>query len=219
MGSLSLEIKARCSDPARIRKILLARGASFKGLDRQIDTYFRVPSGRSQYQSIEAELRLGPSKLPLSKRKTKFGRLKLREGNIENALIYYKRTDQKNSKKCDSLLWRPCEHKGQAFGDGLSPMRSLKQILKVACGVLAVVDKKREIYFIKNVKFHIDRVKKLGNFMEIEVFGPARAAAKLKKQCGFFQKLLGIRAKDLVADSYSDQILKARKRSTGNGQR
>lgn len=186
MGSLSLEIKARCSDPGRIRKILLARGASFKGLDSQVDTYFRVPSGR----------------------------LKLREGNIENALIYYKRTDQKKSKKCDSLLWRPCE-----LGDCLPPMRSLKRILGTACGILAVVDKKREIYFIKNTKFHIDRVKKLGRFVEIEVFGLSRAAMKLKRQCESYQKLLGIGAKDLVAHSYSDLILKSGERQTGDGER
>jgi adenylate cyclase class 2 len=170
MDLLSLEIKARCPDPNHIRKILLARGAFFKGLDRQVDTYFRVPSGR----------------------------LKLREGNIENALIYYKRTDQKRSKKCDASLF-PCKKK-----------TPLKKLLTVALGVLTVVDKKREIYFIRNAKFHIDRVKRLGNFVEIEVSGrKGRASvAKLREQCEFYQKLLGIRAQELVADSYSDQLLR-----------
>lgn len=181
MGSLSLEIKARCSEPARIRKVLLVRGASFKGLDRQVDTYFHVPSGR----------------------------LKLREGNIENALIYYKREDRKNSKKCDFTLF-PCAKK-----------TPLKKLLAGALGVLAVVDKRREIYFIKNAKFHIDRVKRLGSFMEIEVFGSPQAAAGLKRQCEFYRKLLGIQAKDLVADSYSDQILRlqSRKRKKDEGYR
>ncbi len=179
MGRISVEIKARCSDPSRVRSVLKSRRAIFKGLDRQIDTYFRVPSGR----------------------------LKLREGNIENALIYYKRADQKHSKKCHSTLF-PCSKK-----------TPLKKVLTEALGVLAVVDKKREIYFIQNVKFHIDCVKKLGNFMEIEVFGPAQAEAKLKRQCEFYRKLLGIRSKDLVRDSYSDQILRAGKRSTANGRR
>lgn len=168
MNSLSFEIKARCSAPARIRKILRARGASFRGLDHQVDTYFRVPSGR----------------------------LKFREGNIENALIYYKRVDRKNSKKCEAVL-HPVK-KGTF----------LKEILGRMLGVLVTVDKKREIFFLRNVKFHIDCVKRLGHFMEIEVFGPAQAAAKLKKQCEFYQRLLGIRAEDLVADSYSDQLLR-----------
>ena len=177
MGRISLEIKARCADPARVRSILRSLRAVFKGLDHQKDTYFRVPSGR----------------------------LKLREGNIENALIYYKRTDQKNSKRCDSVL---CE-----CPDG----PALKKVLVASLGVWAVVDKKREIFFIRNVKFHIDEVKKLGSFVEIEVFGSAQAAAKLKRQCEFFQKLLGIEVRDLVADSYSDQLLKAS--ATRNGQR
>ncbi len=179
MRSLSLEIKARCSDPARVRRILRSKKARFGGLDHQIDTYFRIPSGR----------------------------LKLREGRIENALIYYRRVDQKKSKECHSTLF-PFDKK--------SP---LKRILAVAFGVLAVVDKKREIYFIKNAKFHIDRVKKLGNFVEIEVFGPKCAAARLERQCERFRDLLGIRAKDLVADSYSDQILRSGKRITGNVER
>jgi predicted adenylyl cyclase CyaB len=170
MGSLSLEIKARCPDPNRIRKILIARGACFKGLDRQVDTYFRVPSGR----------------------------LKLREGNIENALIYYKRADQKKSKKCDAMLFL-CRKKN-----------SLKKLLTGALGVLTVVDKKREIYFIQNAKFHIDRVKRLGNFVEIEVFGRkgSSSVAKLRGQCESYRKLLGIRAQELVRDSYSDQLLR-----------
>ena len=170
MSSLSLEIKARCSDSGRIRKILFARGASFKGLDHQVDTYFRVPSGR----------------------------LKLRKGNIKNALIYYKRADQKHSKRCDSTLYE-CP-------DG----SVLKKVLAAALGILAVVDKKREIYFLENVKFHIDRVKKLGSFVEIEVFERkgSTGMARLRKQCEFYQRLLGIPSKDLVADSYSDQVLK-----------
>ena len=181
MGSLSFEIKARCPDPSRIRKILLVRGASFKGLDRQIDTYFRVPSGR----------------------------LKLREGNIENALIYYKRADQKKSKKCDAMLF-PCKKK-----------TPLKKLLTVALGVLTVVDKKREIYFIQNAKFHIDRVKRLGNFVEIEIFGRKGSAGvvRLREQCEAYRRLLGIKEKDLLADSYSDQILKTGKQATGNGKR
>jgi predicted adenylyl cyclase CyaB len=168
MPGVSVEIKARCSDPVFVRKILRTHKARFKGLDHQIDTYFRIPSGR----------------------------LKLREGNIENALIYYSRTNQKNSKRCDSIVHR---HR-----DGTV----LKKVLTGSLGILTTVDKKREIYFIQNAKFHVDRVKKLGNFVEIEIFGRAQDLASLRKQCDFYQKLLGIRPRDLVANSYSDQVLK-----------
>ena len=169
--SISMEIKARCPNPARIRAILKFQRATFKGLDHQVDTYFRVPQGR----------------------------LKLREGNIENALIYYHRKNQRNSKRCHSTLYECPE--------GLA----LKKVLAAAMGTLVIVDKKREIYYIRNAKFHIDRVKKLGNFVEIEVFGAA-APRKLRKQCEFYQKLLGIRARDLIADSYSDRLLRLKTR-------
>ena len=170
MNGVTIELKARCPEPARIRAILRSRKAVFKGLDHQIDTYFCVPSGR----------------------------LKLREGRIENALIYYKRANKKRSKRCDAFLY-------QCRG-----AKALKKILERASGILAVVDKTREIYFWGTVKFHIDRVKKLGSFVEIEVFGGKglRNTAGLRKQCFFYQQLLGISKKDLLADSYSDQILR-----------
>lgn len=181
MNSLSFEIKARCSDPSRVRKVLFARGASFKGIDRQIDTYFHIPSGR----------------------------LKLREGKIENALIYYKRRDQKNSKRCDSVLAK-CENG-----------KVLKKVLAAALGILGVVSKRREIFFIRNVKFHVDCVKRLGSFVEIEVFGrKGDREAKLRKQCEFYKKLLGISSKDLLSDSYSDQLLRLKpQRMTEGGWR
>lgn len=170
MNGVTIELKARCPAPARIRAILRSRRAIFKGLDRQIDTYFCVPSGR----------------------------LKLREGRIENALIYYKRANKKRFKRCDAFLYK---RRGT---------KALKKIFERAFGVLAVVDKTREIYFLGNVKFHIDCVKKLGSFVEVEVFGHANRTKpeKLKKQCRFYQRLLGISKKDLLADSYSDQILR-----------
>ena len=63
----NVEIKARCEDPRQIRDYLLSHHAIFKGIDHQRDTYFNVSHGR----------------------------LKLRQGKIENALIHYQRTDQK----------------------------------------------------------------------------------------------------------------------------
>lgn len=164
-----VEIKARCSDASRIREILKSRRADFRGIDHQVDTYFRTPRGR----------------------------LKLREGQIENALIFYQRINQKNSKRCDAFLYQ-CPEPGL-----------MKKILSVALGVLAVVDKTREIYFIENVKFHIDQVKGLGRFVEIEAQGrtPGCRITELRRQCDYYRGLLGIAPKDLLADSYSDQLI------------
>jgi len=85
----------------------------------------------------------------------------------------------------------------------------LKEILSRALGVLVIVDKIREIYFIENVKFHIDIVKNLGTFLEIEAIGSSENTDrnKLLKQCNFFISLLHIQKSDLVSVSYSDLLM------------
>ena len=90
------------------------------------------------------------------------------------------------------------------------PKSSLKEILTIALGVLIVVDKIREIYFIDNVKFHIDSVKDLGTFVEIEAIDPDGMIGKekLREQCNFYLDLFKIRKEDLISNSYSDLLLK-----------
>ena len=168
--ALNIEIKAKCKAPDFVKKILEEQGADFKGVDHQIDTYFKVPNGR----------------------------LKLREGNIENTLIQYHRSDQAGPKKSNYILYHP------------HPDSSLKELLTQANGVLTVVDKFRSIYFIDNVKFHVDEVKGLGSFMEIEVIDreDSNDEKKLLEQCQYYMNLLGVSDDDLIENSYSDLILK-----------
>jgi adenylate cyclase, class 2 len=169
MGHLNVEIKARCNNQDSIRKYLQANHADFKGTDHQIDIYFNVPNGR----------------------------LKLREGNIENYLIHYERENQAGPKQSRIILFKT------------EPQSSLKELLTKALGVLVVVDKKREIAFIGNVKFHIDTVKGLGTFMEIEAIDQDGTIGKdaLYAQCQRYLHELGIADSDLVEKSYSDLLL------------
>lgn len=85
----------------------------------------------------------------------------------------------------------------------------MKEILSKALGVLVVIDKKREIYFIDNVKFHIDIVKDLGTFVEIEAIDNDGSIGKdkLLKQCQFYLDLFKISKEDLISVSYSDLLL------------
>lgn len=125
------------------------------------------------------------------------GRLKLREGNIEHHLIFYQRDNQAEPKSSQVILYNP------------QPDNSLKAILNRALGILVTVDKKREIYFIDNVKFHLDRVEHLGTFVEIEAIDSSgdRGEAQLHQQCQQFMRLLNIQSSDLIATSYSDMLL------------
>jgi len=169
MSFLNIEIKARCDDPDRIRRILVEQHADFRGTDHQIDTYFHCRRGR----------------------------LKLREGNIEHHLIHYDREDKSGPKKSLVTLYRP------------QPGSNLKQILSQALGVLIVVDKQREIFFIDNIKFHLDAVKKLGSFVEIEAIDTTgdRGEEQLREQCEKYIQLFQISPDDLIDGSYSDMLL------------
>ncbi len=123
------------------------------------------------------------------------GRLKLREGNVEHSLIYYQRVEVKDLKQSNIVFNRLAENSGIL----------LKQ-LEQSLGVMVVVDKKRHIYFVDNVKFHLDDVKGLGTFVEIEAIGKAGEEESLQKQCAHFMKYLCIDNKDLIDKSYSDMV-------------
>jgi len=125
------------------------------------------------------------------------GRLKLREGNIETNLIYYERSDQQGPKNSNFNLVK------------INDTRGLKEALTKSIGIKVIVKKKREIYYIKNVKFHIDEAGGLGSFIEIEagnIFADL-SQDELKKQCDFYMNEFKIKPEDLVAVSYSDLLI------------
>ncbi|MEK6835021.1 MAG: class IV adenylate cyclase [Nanoarchaeota archaeon] len=126
------------------------------------------------------------------------GRLKLRKGNIENNLIYYERENQVGPKLSKPIL----------FKSNKKP--ELEEILTKSLGVLIVVDKIREIYFIENIKFHLDNVKNLGSFVEIEAINQEGrfSEEKLLEQCKEYMSLFKIQEKNLISGSYGDLLLK-----------
>src|SRR4029079_6473555 len=166
--ALNIEIKAKITRPEFIRSYLTNSNAEFRGTDFQADTYFNVSNGR----------------------------LKLREGNIENNLIYYERQNTPGAKESSFQLVH------------VSDAKSLKELLTRSLGIKIVVRKKREIYFIRNVKFHIDEVEGLGNFVEIEASDLYAdiSKEKLQEQCAFYLTELRIREEDHIPVSYSDML-------------
>lgn len=169
MSILNIEFKAATNKLKELEDILQQHNPVFIGEDYQVDTYFNVNSGR----------------------------LKLREGNIENALIHYEREDTAGAKASQVLLY---QH---------SPDQALKEILIKTLGIRAVVDKRRKIYFIDNVKFHFDKVDDLGTFVEVEAIDKdgSTGREKLQSQCDQYAALFGITHEDYCSLSYSDMIL------------
>jgi adenylate cyclase class 2 len=167
---INYEFKARCGDIERLELKLKELNPLYIGTDHQVDTYFNVPNGR----------------------------LKLREGNIENSLIHYNRTNTTSAKQSDVSLY---QHQ---------PEKNLKSVLTKALGVKVIVDKKRRIYFINNVKFHFDEVNELGSFVEVEAIDidGSIGIEKLKEQCNYYIQLFGITDDQFIAESYSDLLEK-----------
>lgn len=89
------------------------------------------------------------------------------------------------------------------------PNSSLKEILKQSLGILIEVKKRREIYFIENIKFHLDYVETLGHFVEIEAIdlNGTIGKDKLHQQCQYYIDLFTLSEKDFVSVSYSDLLL------------
>ena len=169
MNIINFEFKAIANDLEKLERKLQELNPDFKGEDHQIDTYFNVSKGR----------------------------LKMREGNIENSLIYYERKNDADAKQSDVILY---EHQ---------PSASLKNILIKLHGIKVIVDKRRRIYFIDNVKFHFDTVKNLGTFVEVEAQDTAENAdvEKLQMQCKQYFDLFELKQEDYVNVSYSDLLM------------
>ena len=172
MNIRNYEFKAKVDDLDKYENKLLKLNPILIGTDHQVDTYFNVSKGR----------------------------LKLREGNIENALINYTRENVKRSKMSEVILY---QH---------TPDPALKNILVFQLGVKTIIDKKRKIYFIDNVKFHFDNVSALGTFIEVEAIDSNNGFStdELKAQCDRYFDFFELEPTALVDKSYSDLLEDAR---------
>ena len=165
---IDVEIKAKCESHDFIRSTLKSKGAYFKGVDYQTDVYFKVNNGR----------------------------LKLRKGNIEGALVFYERENVKGIKPSNFSLYKSKDPE------------SLEAILRASLGIMIEVVKKREMYYIDNVKFNIDIVENLGKFIEIEAMTENPDDIEdLTKIVNNYLREFKIREEDLQSLSYSDLLL------------
>ena len=169
MNIINFEFKARVDNLDYYKQKLLTLNPVFRGTDHQIDTYFLVRNGR----------------------------LKLREGKIENALISYNRKDDSAVKQSDIILFK------------YEPDSDLKDILLQHFEIKIVVNKERKIYFIYNVKFHFDQVEELGSFVEVEAIDSDGSVGieKLISQCNVYAHLFDITKDQFISGSYSDLLL------------
>jgi predicted adenylyl cyclase CyaB len=131
--------------------------------------------------------------------KTTNGRFKLRESSLSGPhLIFYLR-DNLSGPKSSIYQKIPVE---DAPG--------LKNLLNKMQGIHTIIDKNREIYLYKNVRIHLDEVKKLGNFLEFEaVMNDRYNNRKVEsRKVEYLMGKLGITNEDLISESYENLMEK-----------
>jgi homotetrameric cytidine deaminase len=153
-------------------------------------------------RSLAVALRLGArDKGVIRQRDTYFrvasGRLKLREEEPGGAsLVQYDRADGAAARESRYRLV-PVEDP-----------RGLCAALESSLGVLAVVEKERRLLLWQNVRIHLDQVKDLGSFLELE--GVATADSDLAVELERVTRLteaLDVVPERILRNSYSDQVV------------
>lgn len=127
------------------------------------------------------------------------GRLKLRFlSPSRGELIFYNRPDQTGPKTSNYLLY---------FTDA---PEQLKTVIESAYGVEAVVEKERLLFLVGRTRIHLDSVKGLGEFLELEVvLEEGEEASAGEKEAYSLMSELGVETSSLIAGAYVDMLLRA----------
>lgn len=124
------------------------------------------------------------------------GRLKLRcFPDRTGVLVAYDRPDKAGPKLSDYSL------------APVADARRLEEALTRSIGVRGIVEKKREIAIVGQTRIHLDAVKGLGTFLELEVVLKPRQTAK--QGLAIANKLvkdLRVAAEDLLDRAYMDML-------------
>jgi len=130
--------------------------------------------------------------------RTDKGRLKLREiGPGEAHLIFYRRENIPGPKRSDYEV---------AF---TSDPEALRNMLQDVMGTWIEVDKKRKVWLWENVRIHLDEVKGLGQFVELEAvidMEEGRDLGDSQERVEMLLRALEIQPDQLVGESYSDML-------------
>ena len=123
------------------------------------------------------------------------GRLKLRElGTDEGHLIFYHREDLTGPKRSDYEIAKTEDPEG------------LRNILSSIHGVWVEVEKTRQVWLWENVRIHLDDVKGLGQFVELEAVTEEKGIEESHRRVETLMRALEITSDQLVKGSYGDIV-------------
>ena len=123
------------------------------------------------------------------------GRLKLRElGTDEGHLIFYQREDLAGPKRSDYEIAKT------------EDPEALRTILSKIHGTWVEVEKTRQVWLWENVRIHLDDVKGLGQFVELEAVTEEKGIEESHQRVETLMRALEITSDQLVEGSYGDIV-------------
>jgi len=126
------------------------------------------------------------------------GRLKLRKFSDKTGeLIYYNRDSGNGPSECNYSILK------------ISDPTLIHSILTEALGVRGVIRKSRTLYMYGQTRIHLDDVRGLGKFIEIEVvLSPGQTTSEGTDIAHSLMQRLGISENDLIDAAYIDMLRK-----------
>ena len=122
------------------------------------------------------------------------GRLKLRETDEldEGWLIYYERPNELASRYSIYQISETAEP------------TALKELLTAAFGIKTIVKKQRSVWMYKNTRIHLDIVRDLGEFVELETVFQGQSETEAVEEHQHVKTTLKLNAAEPIAVSYSE---------------
>jgi predicted adenylyl cyclase CyaB len=126
------------------------------------------------------------------------GLLKLRIENGNESLIYYNRNENDKNRWSDFEVLKFANGNGEKF---------FKKLFDVEITVL----KKRELFYYEDTRIHLDTVKTLGKFLELETL-VINDKADAKKRFEKIKNLLKLDGSKQIRKSYRDILMNIKKK-------
>lgn len=154
------------------------------------------------FDSIQSKLFFAEEKGFLKQKDTYYllggTKLKLREEGERDELILYARPNVTGSR----------ESRYTRFSIPDFFKTFIKNILSFIFGEKVIIDKERLLFLYKHTRIHLDKVEKLGKFLELEtMFDNSLSENTFIAEHNEVKKLLGIEIFQVVPSSYSDLLL------------
>jgi adenylate cyclase, class 2 len=176
------EIKSKVESISEIRKKLKKIGARKIGIKRNVDIYYTPESGEKYYGNRS--------------------RLKFR--------IRFDGESDKGRLEVHKILNL---HEAIEYELPVGDVKMVKIMLKeLRFKQCSIVDKVRESYKYGSLNIELDKVKELGEFMEVEIMNSDRN--KAVKRINEFYKKIGVSKKDfIIGGGYGEMMIKHNQKS------